>query len=123
MKKIRNTHRIVIFIDDLDRCNAKKAVEVFESTKAFLDIEGFIFVIGLSIDAFYKLITKEYEGIKGEEYLRKIIQVYINLPSWDQIRIEKLITQISEELHESAHEFFKDKELIAKAVRTIILER
>ena len=58
MRKISHTHRIVIFIDDLDRCNAKKALEVFESTKAFLDIEGFIFIIGLSIDALYKIITR-----------------------------------------------------------------
>ena len=47
MKKIRNdkssgNFRIVIFIDDLDRCSPKKALEVFESIKVLLDIEGFI---------------------------------------------------------------------------------
>ena len=53
MKAIRNTkqnegYRIVVFIDDLDRCSPKKALEVLESIKVFLDIEGFIYVLGIS---------------------------------------------------------------------------
>ena len=31
MKKISRTNRIVVFIDDLDRCSPKKALEVFEN--------------------------------------------------------------------------------------------
>lgn len=117
MRKITNIHKIVVFIDDLDRCNSTKALEVFESTKAFLDIEGFIFVIGLSIDTLYKLFRKEYEGvgIKGEEYIRKIIQVYINIPTWDRKRIDALVDNISNMLGESDHELFQDRDLIAKA--------
>jgi hypothetical protein len=32
--------RIVVFVDDLDRCIPEKALEVLESIKSFLDIEG-----------------------------------------------------------------------------------
>jgi predicted KAP-like P-loop ATPase len=44
MKNSRNDpntskFRIVIFIDDLDRCSPKKTLEVFESIKVLLDIE------------------------------------------------------------------------------------
>jgi predicted KAP-like P-loop ATPase len=42
--------KIIIFIDDLDRCSPKETVQVLESTKAFLDIRGFVFVIGLSLE-------------------------------------------------------------------------
>src|SRR3989304_9463236 len=35
--------RVVIFIDDLDRCSPNKALEVLESIKLFLDLEGFVF--------------------------------------------------------------------------------
>lgn len=28
--------RVIVFIDDLDRCSPKKALEVFESVKVFL---------------------------------------------------------------------------------------
>ena len=45
--------RIVVFIDDLDRCVPEKALEVLESiksffdNKAFFDIEGIVYVMGM----------------------------------------------------------------------------
>src|SRR5215213_2162300 len=49
-KVLEESHesRIVVFIDDLDRCSPKKALEVFESIKVFLGIKGFVYIIGLS---------------------------------------------------------------------------
>ncbi|HKG87623.1 MAG TPA: P-loop NTPase fold protein [Nitrososphaeraceae archaeon] len=94
--------RVVVFIDDLDRCSSKKALEVFESTKVFLDIEGFIFVVGLSHETLSKLISEEYKsiGLKGEDYLRKILQVNINIPKWEKTDIETLIQRYAKDLGE-----------------------
>ena len=39
--------RMVIFIDDLDRCMPERALEILESIKTFFDIEGIVFVIGI----------------------------------------------------------------------------
>jgi predicted KAP-like P-loop ATPase len=108
MKKIARTNRrIVIFIDDLDRCEARKALEVFESTKVFLDIEGFIFIIGLSHDTLSKLLDLQYQpiGVKGEEYIRKIIQVYINLPKWKNQNVSELINIFSARIGEEYKDF------------------
>ena len=93
-------YRIVVFIDDLDRCSPKKTLEVFESIKAFLDISGLIFVIGLSFKAISDLITKQYEGsgIKGEDYIKKIIQVPIFVQEWNASDTSKLIKNISDKL-------------------------
>jgi predicted KAP-like P-loop ATPase len=102
MNKIPKNNRIVVFIDNLDRCSPKTALEVFESTKVFLDLEGFVFIIGLSYDTLIKLISEQYKqigiGIKGEEYIRKIIQIYINIPKWKSEDISKLIGNLSEKL-------------------------
>jgi predicted KAP-like P-loop ATPase len=91
--------RIVVFIDDLDRCTPKKALEVFESIKVFLDIKGFIYIIGLSRETITKLITAEYEkngitGITGEQYIGKIIQNPITVPEWNSFDIERLIDNV-----------------------------
>jgi KAP family P-loop domain len=102
----------------LDRCEARKALEVFESTKVFLDIEGFIFIIGLSYDTLSKLLDLQYQpiGVKGEEYIRKIIQVYVNLPKWKNPNIKELINIFSAKIGEEYKDLFKDKEkLIATA--------
>ena len=39
--------RIVVFVDDLDRCLPDRALQVLESMKLFFDLEGFVFVVGL----------------------------------------------------------------------------
>ncbi|MBM2852984.1 MAG: hypothetical protein HW420_1531 [Candidatus Nitrosotenuis sp.] len=86
--------RVVIFIDDLDRCSPAKALEILESIKLFLDIEGFVFVIGLSHKTVTQLISHEYKatGVRGEDYIKKIIQIPIRIPSWSKDSIIDLIT-------------------------------
>jgi hypothetical protein len=88
--------RIVVFVDDLDRCSPKRALEVFESVKVFLDIEGFIFVIGLSLTTIAKLIEKEYKDadVQGRDYIRKIIQIPIFLPEWNADDTIKIIDNL-----------------------------
>jgi hypothetical protein len=78
--------KVVIFIDDLDRCDAKKAVEVLEAIKLLLDMERFI--VFLALDA--RIITQEVEEhygkvlvdaeITGYEYLDKIVQIPFSIP-------------------------------------------
>jgi hypothetical protein len=88
--------RVVVFIDDLDRCSPKTVLEVFESTKVFLGIKGFVYIIGLSHETIAKLITSEYvkSGIKGEQYIRKIIQIPVMIPEWNTIDIKQLIQRL-----------------------------
>ena len=106
-------------VDDLDRCSPDTTLEVFESIKAFLDIEGFVFIIGLSREALDKLITKKFEqmgltGITGEEYIRKIIQIEINIQKWKDYAIKDLIGKLSTKLHDKTIE--DNKDLIAKGI-------
>lgn len=94
MKKIMVKYpktRIVVFIDDLDRCKPKKALEIFESIKVFLDLIGFVYVIGLTNQSISRLITPEDYGYEGKEYIKKLIQIPINIPKWNTDRIFSLI--------------------------------
>jgi len=75
--------RLVVFIDDLDRCIPEKAIDVLESMKLFLHVRGSVFVIGADKIVIEDGITQKY-GEKsenwGKSYLDKIIQIPINLP-------------------------------------------
>jgi KAP family P-loop domain len=102
MEYIHRTYkdtRIVIFIDDLDRCDPQKALQVFESTKVFLDMKGFIFVLGLSKSTLIQLIQIKLRQMgldetKAEEYLHKIIQVDIQIKKWTSGAINEIINNL-----------------------------
>lgn len=80
--------RIVVFVDDLDRCLPSKALEVLESMKVFFDTKGVVFVVGLdrniverAVQAKFDLIASDAgSSLRGIEYLKKIFQVPFALP-------------------------------------------
>jgi hypothetical protein len=82
--------RIVVFIDDLDRCAPEKALEVLESIKTFFDIEGFVFVAGINQKTIDTLTNKKYHDnphIAGSEYVRKIFQLQFAIPDFREVDI------------------------------------
>ena len=121
MKEIRqgdDKSRVVVFIDDLDRCSPAKALEIFESVKVFLDLEGFMYVIGLSHETISKVISASYKesGIEGDKYIRKIIQVPITIPEWNDEDINALAEKLSKSLDEPYSSLVKEKDFIASIV-------
>lgn len=95
--------RIVVFVDDLDRCLPDRALQVLESMKLFFDFAGFVFVVGLDHevvdyaldskfrrDAVVASITAAapqrqpaassgYEPT-GADYVKKVFQLEYRLP-------------------------------------------
>jgi len=120
IREEKGDYRVVIFIDDLDRCSPVKALEVLESIKLFLDIEGFVFVIGLSHKTVTELISKAYNstGVKGDDYIKKIIQIPIKIPSWSKESIIDLINNsITTNLNSDYTKFLcENSGMIAKVV-------
>jgi predicted KAP-like P-loop ATPase len=60
LRKKDEDYRIVIFIDDLDRCNPGRALEVLESIKSFFDIEGIVYVVDMDSNTIDSLVKKKY---------------------------------------------------------------
>jgi hypothetical protein len=54
--------RIVVFVDDLDRCLPANALQVLESMKLFFDFAGFVFVVGLDQTVIERAIEAKYES-------------------------------------------------------------
>jgi len=78
--------KLVVFIDDLDRCLPENTIEILEAIKLFLDVSKCIFVIGVEKEVIEKGIEVRYKSkeqelpIRGEEYIEKIIQIPFTLP-------------------------------------------
>jgi KAP family P-loop domain len=98
--------RIVVFVDDLDRCLPTSALQVLESMKLFFDLSGFVFVVGLDRQVVEGAIEAKYgEGhgagrpadppIKGTDYIKKIFQVPFTLPSVSPRQLNELLRSIA----------------------------
>lgn len=87
----RTDERIIVFVDDLDRCEPEHVIDILSAIKNFF-IYGkkTIFFCALDKDAVTKAIQTKYKDvIKADEYLEKIFDVSFNMPS--NFSIEKLL--------------------------------
>lgn len=83
----RGDPRIVLFVDDLDRCNYKQVVEMLEAVQLLVKTELFLVVIALDTRYVTRSLEKEYNdvldpvrGPSGLDYLEKIIQIPYRVP-------------------------------------------
>ena len=100
---LMNSPKIVVFIDDLDRCLPPKALRLLEGIKLVLAHRGFVFIIGVDrriIDSFLEERYRKNYGLAdyakdGSRYLDKLIQLPLYLPS-HETRFEEFIESIIE---------------------------
>jgi hypothetical protein len=71
LREKNSNRRIVVFIDDLDRCHPKQALEVLDSIKTFFDIEGLIYVIGMDSGSINSIIEEKYGGKDSDIKVKK----------------------------------------------------
>jgi hypothetical protein len=83
IEEYTNGGRLVVFIDDLDRCLPENAITVLESLKLFIGDAKCVFILGMDPFVAQQGITARYgETLKlsGRDYLDKVIQVPFFLP-------------------------------------------
>ena len=122
IKGSENGLKLVVFVDDLDRCTPDKAIEVFESIKIFFDIEGIVFVLGLSNEIVELAINEKYKFLEGsfsgEDYLKKIIQLPFTIPQWGEQDIDKFLDALLANYKHAKYKniFVENKGLILSGV-------
>ena len=80
--KIEKANKLVIFIDELDRCNPSFAIKLLERIKHFFDDDRFIFVFSTNLNELQYTVKKFYgEGIDGYTYLDKFFDLQFSLPN------------------------------------------
>lgn len=82
MDALSETHRVVVLVDDLDRCLPDTVVAVLEAIKVFLSVPKMTFVLAAEEELIRSAIEKHTE--RGTDfanrYLEKIVQVPVSLP-------------------------------------------
>ncbi len=86
----KNDARVVVFIDDLDRCNPKAAMRLLEGLKIYLSIPQCVFVLGMNerilVDALREEVSAPKDAkpeelkLRAAHYLEKICTDIYRLP-------------------------------------------
>ena len=101
--------RLVVFVDDLDRCLPEKAIQVLEAIKLFLDVRDCVFVLGLDQDVIARGIEMKYRElgakqesdgsshftIEGLHYLEKIIQLPFQIPPVERGEMSSFVKNLT----------------------------
>jgi predicted KAP-like P-loop ATPase len=79
-KKVKN-NRLVVLIDDLDRCDPKLLPQLLLSLRELLDLPGFTFLLAFDDEIVGKaLIDNNPAWLDGSDFLEKILDFRFHLP-------------------------------------------
>ncbi|WP_409275843.1 P-loop NTPase fold protein [Neobacillus sp. SCS-31] len=87
-------NRLVVFIDELDRCSPDTILDTLEALRLFLFTGRTVFIIGADERHISYAVQKNFDEIEGQqinigkEYLEKIIQYPIRIPRMSDREME-----------------------------------
>lgn len=120
--------KLVVFIDELDRCNPNTILDTLEAIRLFLFTEHTSFIIGADERHVTYAVKKKYSEIEGnqidigKEYLEKMIQYPIRIPQLGNKEVEFYILSLFLQNQLEAEEFEKVLDFIAKEKKENFIE-
>jgi|GEM_PF-2807843 len=105
-----NRRKLLVFIDDLDRCEPENVLDLLSAIKLFFTFSNrTIFICGLDEKAVDEAVKVKYGNvIKAGEYMEKIFDISFDIPTPD---INKIIKSYFEDMPEAIiniQNFFKE---------------
>lgn len=100
--------RIVLYIDDLDRCGSRQVVEVLQAVHLLLALDLFVVVVGVDprwlvrslSDHYDELLSGDGDGtdhhVTPEDYLEKIINLPLVLPGMSSGSLRRLLSSLAD---------------------------
>ena len=97
--EMKGLRRVVVVVDDLDRCLSDTVIAVLEAIKLFLSVPKMAFLVAADETAVKNAIAVRYGSEPGaanlaERYLDKIVQIPVRVPVLDRVAIEAYILQL-----------------------------
>lgn len=94
MLKESSIKRLVIIIDDLDRCSPDTIIPTLEAIKLFLFVSNTAFIIGADEELIRYAVRRRFPELPGDrrevgrDYLEKLIQFPIRIPALGRAEVE-----------------------------------
>lgn len=94
-------HKIIVFIDDIDRLTTTQIKDIFQLVKQVGDFPNIIYVLTMDREIVCNALS-EYNNIDGDEYLKKIVQVSFEVPEIDKSLLPEILKgRLSEIIHKN----------------------
>jgi hypothetical protein len=99
--KKENPNRLIVFVDDLDRCEPQAISKTLDAIRLVMDIENVVVIIGIDHRIAFRAVEKQYQELADDErtsadiardYLGKIIQLPVSLEIPTEVELEQFIT-------------------------------
>ncbi|MEA2276834.1 MAG: hypothetical protein QOC78_1794 [Solirubrobacteraceae bacterium] len=86
MDELKDIQRVVVLVDDLDRCLPETVIATLEAVKLFLSVPKMAFVMAADRRAVAHAVATKYEPSPqalelGREYLEKIVHIPVPVPA------------------------------------------
>jgi len=105
MVSTEKNNKVIIVVDELDRCRPDYALEVLEVIKHFFSVDNVHFVLGVNLEVLENMIGVRYGNeVDANAYLQKFIQIKLELPdevehpayqNWDvSLYLDRLLEQL-----------------------------
>ena len=88
--------RLVIFVDDLDRCLPEQSIHIFESIKLFLNCKKCVYVIGIDREQIRRIFQKKFDSQNetvSPSYVEKFVQLEFDLPPKTSDEVKEFISR------------------------------
>lgn len=117
--------KLVVIIDDLDRCLPDTIIETLEAIKLFLFVKNTAFILGADERLVKYAVRKRFPELPGErvevgrDYLEKLVQFPIRVPPLGRAEMETFIavlfTNLSDELDDEQRERARERAVRANS--------
>jgi hypothetical protein len=97
--------RLVVFVDELDRCQPHRVVDVLDTVRTFLDVEKTVFIVAADQQVLERALTQRVKQTtaadasnpyysSGSEYLDKVFHYQLNVPPLLPARITRYAVEL-----------------------------
>lgn len=92
--KLERERRLIVFVDDLDRCDEKNIVRTLDAIRLVMDMPNVIVIVAIDAEiALDAVCDDEFYGDRGREYLEKIFQLVVHLPPTGDQQLERFVRE------------------------------
>jgi len=109
VEKMVEGNRLIVFVDDLDRCMIDNVLDMLEAIKMFLSVKNVIFVVAVDMEKIERAWELRYNSeagkTEGRAHVEKLFQLKLALPPKSEERLQWFLKRMAESLSDQDIQF------------------